>query len=304
MSAARRTVPSWVNTPPPAPQREDLSWATEDVPEVKAPAIRPGPPQTVTKVAIPPHLLKAGKSMRTKNTTKPVGGNGGKRKFRQPGWRNITAGHVADYGLKAWNLAKHLATLVNVEDKKFDVDGSAGSVITTTATITNLSNIAQGNDYFNRSGDSILGQAMEFRAYAVGNPAVTANTMRLMLVCDRENHGADIVIGDVLQGGTNPFNQPILATSANRFEILYDEQVHLVARSPGLASSGTSTTYLPDIQQLPVLQRKWNKHIKYTSTAGADASNWENALFLIAISSSAANGPSLFYTFRLHFTDN
>jgi len=263
-------------------------------------------PTQFPKAPIPAHLLKTsgGKGMRAKST-QPTG-SGGRKKGgpkKSKGWRSVTAGDAVDYGYKAWQLAKHLATLINVEDKKFDVDGSGGTTITSTATVVNFTNIAQGNDYNNRSGDSILGQALEFRATAVGNTAVPRNIIRVLIVVDRENHGVDPVIGDVLQGGTQPFLQPMLATSANRFEVLYDELVSVV-NAPGLAASGTSTDYVPDRVVFRPLIRKWNKHVKYTSSAGADASNWENAIFLMAISSDATNGPLLQYTFRLHFTDN
>jgi hypothetical protein len=262
-------------------------------------------PTPLPKVPIPKHLLQGGaKNMRTKNTTKPVGGKGGKKKFREPGWRNINAGHVVDYGMKAWQLAKHLATLINVEDKKFDVDGTAGTLITLTPTIVNLTNIAQGNDYFNRAGDSILGQAIEFRAYLTSNAARMGHTVRLLIVVDRENHGVDPVIGDVLQGMSLPSVAPINAVSANRFEILYDELCLLQSPSTGLASSGTNTTYISHRMALPTLCRKWNKHIKYTGSTGVDASNWENAIFLMAVGEDASNGPTLTYSWRLHFTDN
>jgi hypothetical protein len=291
-----------------APHRKmliDECVSLSEAAETKSNVPKEKPPQ-FPKAAIPPHLLKTsgGKGMRAKST-QPTGsggrGKGGPKKSK--GWRAITAGDAVDYGFKAWQLAKHLATLINVEDKKFDVDGTAGAVVTTTATIVNLTNIAQGNDYNNRSGDSILGQALEFRARVTGNSAGPMQNLRLLVVVDRENHGVDPVIGDVLQGATSPFLAPMLATAANRFEVLFDEYV-VLTNAVGLAATGTSTDYVPDTIILRPLIRKWNKHIKYTSSAGADASNWENAIFLMAISSSASNGPNLAYHFRLHFTDN
>jgi hypothetical protein len=261
----------------------------------------------VSRTPIPRHLLKQAGNGRTGSGTRaPRSTNPVKPRGRRSGkdWADFTVRDGINYGKKAWQLASHLATLINVEDKKFDVDGTSGTAISTTATVVNLSNIAQGNDYFNRSGDSILGQAVEFRAYASTNAAVPSSNMRVLVVVDRENHGADIVIGDVLQGMSSPLNAPVNAVSGDRFDILYDELVHLIAPGADLATAGTSTMYLRDYKHLPNLIRKWNKHIKYTSTAGADASNWENAMFLIAISDRASSGPYLNYSFRLHFTDN
>lgn len=287
----------FASQPPKAVTPLPKDW-NEVAEEKKVAPLRP------LRVPIPQHLLQ-GRASNMKGrgrSTNPVGRKG-KGRFRQPGWRNIPAGTVADYGLKAWQLAKHLATLVNVEDKIFDVDGSAGTIVTNTATVVNLSNIAQGTDYFNRTGNSILGQKMEFRAYAFGNPATALHIMRVLLVVDHENHGVDPVIGDVLTAGTSPMVQPINPTAGNRFSILYDELVTL-SNVPGLATSGTSTTYVGDTAVLPTLNRKWNSHIKYDAPAGADASNSENALFLMAISTDGTNGPNFRYAFRLHFTDN
>lgn len=254
------------------------------------------------RIPVPKHLLSTKytgtKSMKgRKASTNPV------RKRGKSGWRDVTAGNVVDYGYKAWQLAKHLATLVNVEEKKWDVDGSSGTVITSTASVVNLSNIAQGLDYFNRTGDSILGQSIEFRALLVGSSAVERNRIRILIVCDHDNRGTDPVIGDVLQGGSQPSIQPYNALSGNRFAVLYDELVTL-NNAVGLAASGTSTTYIQDQSILPVLKRKWNKHLRYIGTTGADASNYEGALFMMAISDQVTNGPTLAYTFRLTFTDN
>lgn len=259
-------------------------------------------PHVPVKIPVPAHLLKgpsgSGRSNKgRKASTNPV------RKRGKGRWRDVTAGNVADYGYKAWQLAKHLATLVNVEEKKWDVDGSSGLTVTSTASCVNLSNIAQGVDYFNRTGDSILGQTMELRATLRGSTAVPNNRARILVVCDHDNRGSDPVIGDVLQGGSNPFEQPYNALSGNRFSVLYDEHIELI-NVPDLSTAGTSTAYIPGRFLMPILKRKWNKHIKYIGTTGADASNYEGALFLFAISADPTYGPVLTYTFRLCFTDN
>lgn len=233
---------------------------------------------------------------RRPNSTNPV---------RPPrSWRQYNLGDAADAGVKAWQLAKHLATLINVEEKTWDVDGTAGVTLTTTPTVVNLSNIAQSDDYNGRTGDSILCQSIEFRAAVTGNAATPRNRIRLLIVRDKANRGVDPVLGDVLQGGTSAFTQPYLEPQSGRFDVLYDEHIALVAKSVGLAASGTSTDYIPDVIILPSMVRKYNAHIKYQGAAGADASNWAGALFLMAISADATNGPNLTYTFRVKFTDN
>lgn len=256
-------------------------------------------PETVNpRAPIPQHLMLA----RTRKSNKPVPklrpGKGG----RGRGWRDITAGDAVNYGVKAWNLAKHLATLINVENKCWDVDGSTGVTVTSTPSVINLSNIAQGSDYVNRQGDSILAQSIEFRCRVVGNPLVNGHNMRVLIVRDKLQRGVDPVLGDVLQGGSEPTVQPYLEPQEGRFDILYDEIVNL---NHVEENSGVSTTaYIPQRKVLPSLIRKWNQHIKYQNTTGADGSNWIGGLYLMAVSGDASNGPSLRYTFRLRFTDN
>lgn len=269
----------------------------------KVASSKPNPVSVVPKTKIPVHLMQVKNMKGRKASTNPVRGGGRPRTKRGQGIRDVKLGTVADYGVKAWNLAKHLATLINVEEKVWDVDGSSGTTLTTTTTVVNLSNIAQGADYLNRSGDSILAQEMEFRAKLTGNAVVSGHNVRIIIVSDKLQRGVDPVLGDVLQGGTSPFVQPYLEPQEGRFEILYDELVQIV-HTVGLAAAGTSTDYVMARLALPVLKRKWNKHIKYQGTTGADASNWVNGLFLFAFSADATNGPSLQYTFRLRFTDN
>ncbi len=252
------------------------------------------------RLPIPKKLLTLTKGRSTNPVAKVKPG----RRRAAGGWRTVTAGDVANYGLKAWQLAKHLATLINVEEKVFDVDGSSGTALSTTALVANLSNIAQGSDYFNRVGDSILGQDVEFRCHAVSSASYASNRLRVIIVRDKLQRGADPVLGDVLQGGTSPLVQPYLEPQDGRFDVLYDQTIVASSVGVGLASSGTSTTYGLGSHILPHMKRKFNQHIKYQNTTGADASNWVGGLFLLAVSDVASNGPTIYYHFRLRFTDN
>lgn len=253
------------------------------------------------RIPIPKHLMyvSRGRSTNPVGKLKPT-----RRKNAAGGWRGVTAGDVANYGLKAWQLAKHLATLINVEEKCHDVDGSSGTALTTTPVVVNLSNIAQGNDYFNRSGDSILGQEIEFRCDAVSSAVYPSARCRVIIVRDKLQRGADPVLGDVLQGGSSPLVQPYLEPQDGRFDILYDHRFVVSSIGAALATSGTSTTYALGCETLPTLKRKFNNHIKYQNTTAADASNWVGGLFLLAVGDTASNGPSIYYSFRLRFTDN
>jgi hypothetical protein len=237
---------------------------------------------------------RVGKMKPPKRFNKPVG---------RKSWRDITLGDGADYGYKAWMLAKKIATLVNVEEKVHDVDGSAGVTVTSGGSVINLSNIAQGTDYFNRVGDSILGQSMQLTATIRGNTSTASHRLRVLLVSDKEQNGTDPTFGELLQGGTSPITQPYNLFYEQRFNVLYDE-VFVINNVIGLATGGTSSGFIAEQLIAPSLDRKWNKHVLYDATAAADASNRENALYLMLISDDAANGPVFLYNFRFRFTDN
>jgi hypothetical protein len=224
---------------------------------------------------------------------------------RNPGsWRDITAGDAAAYGYKAYEMAKQIVRLINVEEKIFDVDGTGSAqVVTSTPFIANLSNVAQGTDYFNRTGDSIKPLTLRFAYNSVGSSAAVGNMLRIIVVQDRENQGVDPVMGDVLAGLSTPILAPPHPLYKQRFKILFDDMVAFT-NYPDLASSGTSTAYVPERKKPVVVEVKLTGHIHYDATAGADASNLEGAIFLMAASLDASNGPSIRFTSRLVFTDN
>lgn len=220
------------------------------------------------------------------------------------GWRDITAGDAASYGYAAYKMAKQIISLINVEQKFFDVDGSGGVTVTDTPSVINLSNIAQGTDFYQRVGNSVRPQNFEVRMILRGNSATAGNQCRILIVQDKESQGTDPTLGLVLAAGTYPILQPHNPLYKQRFKYLYDEIVNLTNPSVGLASSGTSTDYIPARIVLPMLKMHLGGHIRFDATAGADASDLEGQLFLMAVSLDATNGPNLSYTSRLEFTDD
>jgi len=217
------------------------------------------------------------------------------------GWRDVTAGDAISVASRAYSMAKQLWTLLNVEEKKFEVDGTG--TVTTTPTVINLSNIAQGTDYNNRVGDSILTQDLEVRVVLSGNAIVNGHYGRVLIVRDKESQGTDPLLSDVLASISNYMVAPANPLYRQRYNVLYDE-VFSINNPVGLATAGTSTNYLPTRLVLPPYKRKQNQHIRYDSTAGADASNLEGQLFLMLWSDQASNGPTFAYASQLTFTDN
>jgi len=223
---------------------------------------------------------------------------------------------VVDFGKKAWNAVQQIRKFINVEEKMFDSNNSA--VVTWSGTVNALSNVAEGNDYLNRDGNSILIQKVQVRCQVWGNGTETQGVqppvLRVMLLRDMlQTAGAKPASGDIIEttGATTAPFSPLAHRhdgnpAARRFRILADKTVAI--RPPygtTIATTGTGHLDLLGIDnhvwtwEIPV-----NAHTLFSSTAGADASDYVGALYLFVVSNIQTNGPNFLYYSRVFFTDN
>lgn len=200
---------------------------------------------------------------------------------------------VGTIARSAYRTGKYLASLINVEKKFHDVTAN-NLVPTTTPTIINLSNIGQGADYNNRDGNSVLLQTLQYRMNVLYNGTPGFNKLRMIIFRDNDQRGTDPAAADLLEStaAATAINSPLLHYVNQRFSVLQDT-VYTVAAG-----------HLPVIAKKKFMKMPPGTHLKYSSTAAADASNWEGALYCLFVSDQAANGPSVDYYFRLRFTDN
>lgn len=104
----------------------------------------------------------------------------------------------------AWSGVKYLRTLVNSELHRLDIT-AAGATLSTTAGITHLTQIAQSDTSFGRTGNQILLSWINFRASLVSHASSTASIARVMIVLDKQQVAdTSPVIGDILEVGTSP----------------------------------------------------------------------------------------------------
>lgn len=189
-----------------------------------------------------------------------------------------------------WKAIKDIKELINVEKKFFDVTGntSGGSA----GQITSLSNIAEGNDYNNRDGLSVLAQSTFFRGiWRSAGTETTSTIVRLILFCDNDQRGTDPAVTDILE--TASYLSPLNHVQNKRFTIIWDTSFEVEPVGSG------------KITKIDKRYRKYNAHIKYSSTAGADASAYEGNLYLLDITSTpAVAAPTVNWYHRLRYTDN
>lgn len=211
---------------------------------------------------------------------------------------------VGDIAAKAYRGVKYIKSLINVE-KKF-LDSSGNGTCAAAGTIFNLTNLAQGDDYNNRDGNSILLQSLLLRANLSGTTADTAgDIIRIILFRDNDQRGTDPAAADLLENvgsGSAITLSPLNHNVNQRFSVLMDKRLtvgSLSTTATQAVSSASNSIYR--------LLKKWIKfpsgtHVKYTASASADASNYEGSLYLLIASRNAAS--TYDWHCRVRFTDN
>lgn len=204
---------------------------------------------------------------------------------------------------KAWSGMKYLKSLINVERKFFDsvvdtfVPTAAGQVF-------NLSSIAEGNDYNQRDGNSILLQSMLFRGTISGPTTSPAgDIVRVVIFQDNDQRGVDPVTADLFEDTTNGLrlsNSPLLHTVNKRFNILLDKRIPVGGyQVTATQAVSTGTDWWKTIKRY---QKFKDSHIKFAGTSGADAGQYEGCMY-IYVQTVLALG-SISWNCRLRYTDN
>lgn len=197
--------------------------------------------------------------------------------------RNMTIPQAAMYAAKGYSLLKGI---VNAEKKRFDTNGSPA--ISSTAAAYHVDLIAQGDDVFNRDGNSILCKYLTLNYTVNMNASATASRVRIVCLVDTQYPGSDPTYTNVFLG--NPLTSPLSADLTPRFTILFDDHIDL-------SINGTRVRTIKHYKPL-------NFHIKYTGTTGAVGSVSKNSIYFYAVSNEATNTVTFEYDARLVFYDN
>ncbi len=162
--------------------------------------------------------------------------------------------------------------ITNLAEKKVVVVGNSAVTITTAGTVINLSNnVAQGDEFFNRSGDKItvLKQLLKFRFVAITN----SQTCRVILIKDNFNQGNTPVIGEILAGNFLSSYQQLTVMQQRRFSILQDFSLDCNLNGETVKSKWCSVNKPHQV---------W-----FNGSTSVSASNGRGALFLVVIGSNS-----------------
>lgn len=211
-----------------------------------------------------------------------------KRRFKKRGGGSSflsKAGKVANIAWKGYHIAKFIAGIVNAEKNYLDTDISGN--YNSTATITDLTSMAEGDDQGQRQGRSLLAKSLFLRGYINMSSSASATSVRCMVVMDTMNQGDAPTYTDIVQANAvaSPLN---VSAYPGRYKILYDRQFLL-------SINGT--------RMVPIrCFKKLNNHIRFEGT-GANTST-RNSLYFVCVSSEATNSPAISGYARLAYYDN
>lgn len=211
--------------------------------------------------------------------------------------------------IKQDKIIKQLSKqLKHVETKYFDVNGAIDNVVRAPL-VYNLSNLAQGSDITDRVGDKITPKWLHVEGYAkiTTTAAAVNNNVRIVIVQDRYQNGTDPTFSgadnSIFQTPSAGVNETIikpLKINLKQFKILFDRVVNLGHIATTATQSYALGPYVGHFKK----RIKLHGTINYDASAGADASNKENNIYMLVLSSQNTAGAVEFvFTSRLAFTD-
>lgn len=208
-----------------------------------------------------------------------------RKSYRKPR-TSRTAARYAGYAYTAYKMAKQLKGIINSEKKFFDTNIT--SAITSTATVTSLAAIAQGDDVSGRNGRSILCKSVQIRGTYASHASATASRVRIIIFSDRQNQGSTPAATDILVS-ESPEAMRQIGAEQGRFHVYLDKEftVDNVARKQIMLDK---YLYLG------------NHHIKYEGTGTANVG--AGSLWCLMVSNEATNTVSQNTNFRIRYYDN
>ncbi len=181
-----------------------------------------------------------------------------------------------------------IKTLVNSETHY--IDTSFTDPVSSTATIEDLSLVAQGDTEVTRSGNSILFKDILMRFAVTQHVNATTTFIRMVIFIDHQNDGVQITHAELMDitGSTlSHLNKDV----GKRVTILKDMYIEL---DDSRSQSWSSKVYFSLA----------NIRAKYIGTGATAASLGSNSLHIFMMSDQATNTPTVSWESRVKFYDN
>jgi len=190
---------------------------------------------------------------------------------------------------RALSMFKGGVALLNAEVKHSDV--ALSGAVSSTGVVTLLSGIAQGDGTSSRDGNSVKLKGGDLRYYFTQNGSASRTAIRVLVVVDTRNQGANPSISDILTSAT-VVAPPNLTAEPGRYVILSDEVFWLFSGERTAASRHIALQALMDM------------HLLFSGTSADVSSVSGPSVFLVTLSSETTNTPSISGNSRLLYLDN
>jgi hypothetical protein len=169
----------------------------------------------------------------------------------------------------------------------FKYDIASSNSVSNTGTVIHLSGIDQGDQDFNRTGNSVLAKSVYMKLAINQNVAAVNTLYRIIFFQDNQQIGDTFPsVSDILD--TTSTLAPISSATVGRFKILKNYFFHT---SNARDTVKELTCYIP-------LQH----HIRYNGVTGGDVQ--KGGLYMLMLSDQGATVPTIFWNLRLSYHDN
>jgi len=185
----------------------------------------------------------------------------------------------------ALSIARGVKSLVNSEKHTYSKVVSAGT-ITSTGSMQELSNIAQGDEYTNRQGRSVLCKSLELNGWMVQNASATTTILRIIIFRDNNADGSTPVSTEVLTSNNTYSLRNPEPHNMKRFNILLDKVYTFDSAKSKIAKFS--------------FFKNMNSHIKFANGANSN----QGSLWCYLLSNEPTNAPTVNLNSRVRFYDN
>lgn len=208
-------------------------------------------------------------------------------------------GNTARVAHQAYNMARVVASIVNSEKKYYDTTFSYDT--NTVASVSCLTNMAQGDTNITRNGNTIALKSLQVHGYWQSDTAVPNEQCRVMIVKDNDNLGGTApTISDILEppGGVLQLRNK---NTPKRFKVLFD---HIYVGSTD--NPVKRLDYFKKFKMLKDAKGNPTKSVKLYFDGTNNTDYTRGHIFLVAIgnTATASTTSTLQLQTRIRFYDN
>lgn len=207
---------------------------------------------------------------------------------RYAGYTKSTLGIAS----QALNIALATKKLLNVEYKATTTNGVALAIPDGVGTITQFTNMVEGNTATTRTGNQIKVTSLQFRAEVVLHASAVNTMFSIFIIRDNQTNEAVYETSDFLASTANAISviSPTNFNNQSRFRVLKRWTFTLNQDS-------NSTRILK-------LFMKLQEIIRYDGNTGDIEDLTKNSISMLVISDQPTNVPAMTFHMRLRYVDN